>query len=243
MQEANKIKIAIITSTYWKLDGSTKDHLADTLSSIASQTYPHYKVFLIGDDYEKKDELIELSKIIDKDKIYVENLPVAIERIKYSGRELWACGGVNAQNRGIAQALSEGFDYICQLDHDDVMFPDHLDVVVKGIKDTGSAFITTKCNFLPEIETDELYTPFIPQAGKIFKAGVCFSHRRYSMFYRSPEEVKEAYGYIYAGDADMWNRIKAQMKRDDEHGIFINKTTCRKIGGKVPINNPEIVKR
>ena len=243
MSEVQEIKFAIVTATYWKLDGSTKEHLREALLSIASQTYTHYKVFLIGDDYEQEEELCELSDIIDDDKMYLENLPVAVERVKYSGRSLWACGGVNAYNTGIKKALSEGYDYICHLDHDDVMFPDHLDTLARAIRDTKTNFLTTKCNFYPEIETDKLYTPYRPRAGRVFKTGICYNHNHFNIIYREPEEIKKIYGYIYAADADLWNQISTLMEERGEDGIFINKRTCRKIGGKVPILKPEIVKK
>lgn len=242
MPEVQEIKFAIITPTYWKLDGSTKAHLTDTLKSVAAQTYPHYKVFLIGDDYSKEDEFFELAEILDRDKIYAYNLDRAVEREKYEGKELWACGGVNASNTGLKQAISEGYEWICCLDHDDVYFPEHLDVVADCIKQTGTNFVVTKCSFLPEIETESDFTPFIPVSGKLFHLSGCYNYRHYPVVLRGGEETRAVYGNVYAADADKWNRIGRMMTDMGECGVFVNKTTCRKIGGKVPINNPGIVK-
>ena len=242
MSKVKEIKFAIITPTYWKLDGSTKHHLSNTLKSVASQTYQNYKVYLIGDDYQKEDELYSLSEIIDKDKIYVENLPIAVEREKYSGRELWACGGSNATNVGERLAVKEGYNYICQLNHDDLFYPDHLETLSCGIKETGKHFLTTKCGLLPSIKPEGLYTSYRPIGNGLFVVSACYDIYHYPVSRRSIKERIKIYNHIYAGDADVWNQINDIMKGRDEWGVFINKTTCCKIGGKVPINNPEIVK-
>jgi len=52
----------------------------------------------------------------------------------------------------------------------------------------------------------------------------------------------EETGKSYAGDADLWNRINIFLENKNEYGIFINESTCRKIGGKIPILKPNIVK-
>jgi predicted O-methyltransferase YrrM len=237
------MKIAIIITTYWKLDGSTKTHLERALMSVRNQTSNAYKVFLIGDDYEKEDELMELSKIIDKDRIYVENLPVALERTVYSGVQLWACGGANATRTGIRRALSEGYIYISELNHDDYYLPHHIETVIKSFKETGTHFLTTKCNTKPEIETKDRYSPYRPFPGRNFLASVCYNHSHYPVFRRQVEETVKIYGKVYAGDADKWNQIRLLMEKNNEWGVFVNELTCYKMGGKVPINNPDLVKR
>ena len=82
------MKLAIVTATYWKLDGSTKNDLKRTLESVKNQSYQDYKLFLIGDNYSDHKELIELSQIIDPNKLCVINLPEAKERIKYNKIDL-----------------------------------------------------------------------------------------------------------------------------------------------------------
>jgi hypothetical protein len=52
------------------------------------------------------------------------NLDHAKERDRYGSDPdlkvfLWCSGGVHATNVGIQKALSEGFEYVCHLDHDD----------------------------------------------------------------------------------------------------------------------------
>lgn len=240
------MKIAIIITTYWKLDGSTRAELERALMSVKNQTCQDYKVFLIGDDYEKEDELFELAKIIDEDKIYVENLPVAVERIKYSGRDLWACGGDNATRTGIRKAMEEGFDYVAELNHDDYYFPNHIEVVVQAIKETGANFVITKCGSMPDnLKPTGLYTPYRPKAGHLFTVSACYNQRYYNIYRKEAEERRGGpKNAIYAGDASKWDRTVKIMKDRHEWGVFVNIKTCVKsASGKLPIIKPEIVKK
>jgi GT2 family glycosyltransferase len=163
------MKIAIKIATYKRVDGQTPFLLNRALESIKSQTYQNYKVYLIGDKYEDNDELLGLSTIIDSDKIYVENLPYAKEREKYTGLDLWCAGGVNANNYAIDKILSDGFSYICHLDHDDWWMSNHLEEIVNIIELNNSAFISTKSyyknydNILPIVES----SPFFPKKHEV----------------------------------------------------------------------------
>lgn len=233
------MKIAIVTATYRKLDGSTYKDLKRALESVRDQTHQDYKMFLIGDDYTDNDELISLSKIIPDDKVYVENLPVAVERIKYSGIDLWCCGGTNASNIGLKKALSEGYDYVCLLNHDDYFAPDHLAVISECIEKTKTNFITTKCGHLPDVIPQELYTRYRPISSHIFLVSVCLNYSYYKILIRN---MIETVGESYPGDADMWNRINEFMSKNSEYGIFINKETCYKPTEGSVINNPELIK-
>jgi hypothetical protein len=233
------MKIGIVIATYRKLDGSTYKHLKNTLESVKNQTHKDYKVFLIGDDYTDNNELIELSKIIDDDKIYIENLPIALERIKYDGIDLWRNGGLNAVNTGIKKALDDGFEYICNLDHDDYYKDVHLELISKCIEDTNTNFITTKCGSYPNIDIEGYYTKYRPIASRLFKVSTCVNFKYFNMLFRN---MIEETGKSYAGDADLWNRINIFLENKNEYGIFINESTCRKIGGKIPILKPNIVK-
>jgi hypothetical protein len=74
------MKFAIRILTYQRKDGKSEEYLRRSLGSIKKQTHQDYKVFLIGDKYDNHEELIRLSRIISSEKIYVENLPNAVER-------------------------------------------------------------------------------------------------------------------------------------------------------------------
>ena len=233
------MKLAIITPTYRKLDGSTYFHLAAALDSVKKQTHTDYKLFLIGDDYSDHSEFLKLSTLLEPINIYAENLEIAKERIKYSGYDLWRNGGVNASNIGIKKALDEGYDYICHLDHDDLFLPNHLSLISECIDRTYAPFIATKCGGYPPIDTDTLYTKYRPETNRLFKVSTCVNYNYFKIFFRN---MLEETGKSYAADADMWNRIKTFLEERDEYGIFINRVTTKRNGGGTTYKNPEIVK-
>lgn len=217
--------LGIVIPTYKRIDGSTPFYLSRALTSIKNQTYKDYKVFLIGDDYEDDKEFTQLAtSIIDGDKIYYENLPVAVERSKYkSGKILWATGGINANNYGINKCLSEGIIYICHLDHDDYWEPNHLAEIAANV-DEGYIIISTKAvhhngNVIPENVTH----PYYPKSSHLAHSSVCINFKKCPLRYRDlyAEENK-----IYASDADFWNRLNSFMLNNGEKGKLIDKITC-----------------
>jgi glycosyltransferase involved in cell wall biosynthesis len=240
------MKLAIVTATFQKLDGSTYQHLKSALESVKNQTHKDYKIFLIGDDYTDNDELMELSKIIDEDKIYVENLPIAAERTKYSGIDLWRNGGVNANNVGIKRALKENYNYVCHLDHDDIFLPNHLELISECIEKTNTNFVTTKCkhpeciNIYPPVGSSEFYTKYRPINSSIFKVTTCVNYAYYNFLFRN---MIEECGVSYAADADLWNRITEDMTNKNEFGYCINSITCIKTPDGNTIKSPESIKK
>ena len=140
------VKIAVSITTYRRSDGSTRRLLERALNSIKTQTYKNYKIFLIGDKYDDNEEFLEIANsFYDQSKIYFENLDEAKERDHYSDKLLlWLYGGINATNHSIKVALSEGYDYVCHLDHDDYWGNNHLDEIAKCIKDNQSDWVCTK---------------------------------------------------------------------------------------------------
>ena len=220
------MKITIKIPTYQRVDGRTPEVLTRALESIKSQTYQNYKVYLIGDKYEDNDEFLRLSSIIDTDKIYVENLPYAKEREKYTGLDLWCTGGINANNHAIDKILEDGLSYICHLDHDDWWAPNHLEEIVNTIESDSPAFIATKSfhknyeNTLPIIES----SPFFPKNGDLIHSSVCIDFNRINLRYRDILEEEGIRGVV--SDGDMWDRISELMKSKNINGKLINKVTC-----------------
>jgi len=233
------MKIGIVTPTFRKLDGSTYNHLKSTLESVKNQTHQDYKIYLIGDDYSNNDELLELSKIIEPDKIYVENLPVAVERIKYNGGQLWVTGGANASNIGIQRALDDGYDYISLLDHDDMFLENHLKVISDCIDQTKTNFVTTRCGSLPSDTSTGYYTPYRPKSALMYKVTACTNFRYLNFRFRNMiEECK----WEYPGDADLWGRINAFLTEKNEYGVLINVETCKRTTEGLTKTNPSNVK-
>ena len=228
--------IAIKIPTYQRSDGRTPEVLTRALESIKSQTYQNYRVYLIGDKYEDNDEFLRLASIIDPDKIYVENLPYAKEREKYTGHALWCTGGVNANNHAIDRILNDGIDYICHLDHDDWWEPNHLEEIAKAIDSTDCGFILTKSYYrsyshiLPTLES----SPFFPRVGDLIHSAVCINFKRINLRYR---DLIEEQGIQYVADGDMWERISEYMKLNNINGMLINKLTCNHLEEGFSLSN------
>lgn len=227
------MKLSIIIATYYKKDGSTTSHLNRALESIKNQSYQNYKVYLIGDNYEKDEEFVSLSKIIDSDKIMVKNLPIAIERNKYKGKELWVCGGVNAYNTAIELSLKDKLNYICHLDHDDYWLPNHLEVIEDAIQKTKTNFVCTLSEtpnkkLLPQTTSFEYMQQFIPAPNKFIHSSSCINFEYFNIRYRN---MIEEFGKVYPSDADLWNRIQTSLNKDNKTGIFLNIKTVIKDSG------------
>ena len=223
--------IGISIPTYQRKDGTTPYLLSRTLESIKTQSHQDYKVFLIGDNYENKEEFIQLAtSIIPSSKIYFENLPIAFERTKYpiSSKQLWCCGGVNARNYAINLALSEGINYVCPLDHDDYWHPQHLEIVNHVIKlKPNSSFIYT-CgtyfnHYLPEFDLTNEIIPSLPIPGKVVHSSTCINHKLIPLQYRDVfEEIKK----LEPSDADLWLRLSQYIKENNLESYLITSLTC-----------------
>jgi glycosyltransferase involved in cell wall biosynthesis len=229
------MKFAVITATYQRSNGSSPEVVTRAINSLKEQKHQDFKLFLIGDHYENDKEFQSFKKLLPKDKIYLKNLPFSPERKKYKNpsKELWACGGTSAINRGIDIALEQGFTHITLLDHDDIWYPNHLELLNKAIEVTNSPFIITKgvytnphkhtailpreCDYkdlsvnlnsyyqlTPEIKA----YPFIPVQCRFMKLSVCMDISRIKLRFRDVFHETEK---IEAGDADLWNRIGKLM--------------------------------
>lgn len=218
------MKIGIVIPTYWRKDGTTKDILTRALVSILNQSYSNYKVFLVGDNYEKNNEFISLSKSIPSDKIKAINLPEARERSKYSGHRLWCTGGITASNLGIDLCLAENIHHICHLDHDDWWEPNHLEEIAKAFSSSNYMLVATESlhinnQVFPRKKTD----PFYPACNDIVHSAVCINFKGLNIRYRN---VYEETGKDFPADCDLWIRLSSYMKNHNLVGKLVNKITC-----------------
>lgn len=222
-------KIAINISTYQRPDGRIPELLSKTLLSIKNQIYQDWKVFLIGDRYEDNSEFFEISEIIPSEKLFIKNLDVAVERQRYpnGGHPLWCSGGTNATNFAISEALSQGYDWICHLDHDDIWLEDHLLEISKKIKELGEDFIiiSTLANYLNKFnlpDKSQIGPNFVPINGQLVHSSVCINWSKTELRYR---DVLHEEGRIYVADGDMWNRLSEYMRLNGKRGYLIDKVT------------------
>jgi glycosyltransferase involved in cell wall biosynthesis len=223
------IKFGIVIPTYQRPDGKTPFYLKRALESIKNQTYQNFKIFLIGDKYDNNDEFMSFSEEIENNKIYIENLPSAYEREKYSHNKsiLWSCGGVVANNHGVKVALDEGIEYICYLDHDDFWEVDHLNNFKIGIEEHKYDFLCSKSKHfngrhLPAIDGD-MFVNFLPGPSGLIKSSTCINIKTIPIFMRN---VYEEDNKVYPSDADLWSRINKHITNNNLKSAAINKVTC-----------------
>ena len=226
---SQNIKLGVVISTYQRPDSNTPKLLTRTLNCLLNQTHNNWKLFLIGDYYKDNKEFQNLCNLIPSNKIIYLNLPVAPERQRYlnGGQNLWHSGGATAKTIGIELAVNMGYDYICHLDHDEIWEANHLEVIAKGIKDTGALFLYTKgIHFtgetLPNITSKELYLKQRPQPTKAIFSSTCVNYKVIPLRRRDPLYF---YNEIDAGDASFYKRVNPILEANNEDSILINKVT------------------
>jgi len=226
------MKLAIVIATYQRSDNSTPKYLNRALNSVLAQTHSDYKVFLIGDHYENEEEFNRFGESFDPEKIYKENLPVALERSKYAmgSRQLWCAGGTNAYNTSIDKALSEGYDYICHLDHDDYWDNNHLEKINEVLctqKDVACVYTcSTYLNkqYLPvvDVSTSKVYTSY-PTPLSVIHSSTCVNFKLVPLRYR---DVYAETGQALEGDIDLWKRLKEHCKNHKLNSFLVSSITC-----------------
>lgn len=226
------MKLGIVITTYQRPDGNTPSYLTRALLSIKNQIHQDYKVFLIGDKYTDNDEFITLSKsIIPHNKIYYENLPIAVERDRYpqGGLSLWRCGGVNAGNHGISKCYEEGLTYICHLDHDDYWSEDHLSSinhVIENIDNTAAVIYTCSTysnRHLPPVIVDNEIINDIPKPERTIHSSICIDYSKVYLKYR---DTQYEIGIPYPADADLLQRLGTQIIENNLKSYLIKRITC-----------------
>jgi hypothetical protein len=224
------MKLGIIIPTYQRKDNQSPFLLKRALHSILNQTKKEYKVFVIGDRYENENELKTILDSYPKEKFYVENLPIAVERDNYADKwALWSYGGVNATNYGIDLALNDGFDFLCRLDHDDFWDKTHLEEILNCIEQTHSDWMCTKSQYIknliyPFSNCNKMYCDYEPKPRQLIHSSVCMNFKKIPLKYR--DLFKETGKSDMPSDADMWIRVSQYCKDNNLKTTLINKITC-----------------
>lgn len=228
------MKLAIVIATYKRSDGKSLGYVTRALESIKKQTYQDYKIFLIGDKYENPQEFNYLSSLVDAEKIMAVNLPYAVERDIYpDGESLWCAGGTHARNVGIELALSEGYEYVCHLDHDDFWKEDHLENINAVIEEKGDAsFVYTCSTFLYDylaltipldINPDGEVVEMPPKPMNIAHSSICINHAMIPFRY---VDMNAYYGKPSPSDMNFWERINNLIQKKNLKSYLIKKVTC-----------------
>lgn len=223
-------KFAIIIPTYQRPDGRTPELLNRALQSILQQSYQNFKVYLIGDKYENNKEFQKFGKDFTKENFYSINLPEPGERNRYENnkRLLWFYGGIAASNYGINLALEEGLTYVCRLDHDDYWKPSHLKNFNDLINKNGADWMCTRAvnlnKILPITKESKKYISFQPFRGGLIQSATCINQKKIPLLSR--DYFKETGKVGIPGDADLWERMSAYIKKNKLKSFLINDVSC-----------------
>jgi glycosyltransferase involved in cell wall biosynthesis len=226
------MKLAVLIPTYQRSDDKTPFYLKRAIDSVMEQHHQDFKIFVIGDKYENNDEFLSIVKQYDKEKMFYVNLPFAKERDAYSDNKLalWNYGGVNANNVGIELILSQGYKYICHLDHDDYWNKRHLFAINECIEQTNADFVCTKSTYkdvgaLPQIYTDKRFLNISPRPETLIHSSTCINFETLNFRYRDLFTEKGVIGL--PSDADMWLRIGAFVDIVPSVSAYmVNEITC-----------------
>lgn len=118
--------ISIIIATY-----NRAAYIAETLTSIANQTYEDFECIIIDDGSTDCTEEI-ISRFFDEDKRFI-----------YFKRPDTVPKGAN-YSRNYGYTLSKG-DYVKFFDSDDVMLPTHLEISMKVLQEGNYDFVVGDC--------------------------------------------------------------------------------------------------
>ena len=231
------VKFGIVIPTYYRSDGQTRQYLLRALYSIQAQTYQGYRVYVIGDDYERENEFYEIGLLFPIDKFVFVNFPESKERQKYpfGDYRLFCVSGLTPGKRGVDWALKEGHSWICHLDHDDWWEPNHLEKLSKGIHWMGKNNVVFLCtvssyycptykgDHLPNVRIDNHIISYFPRNQGCILSSACI---KYSDINVRARDVFEATGQAFPSDADFWIRLAEDMKKNGKTGYLITSLTC-----------------
>jgi hypothetical protein len=229
---ASDIKFAIVIASYWRKNGKSKAYVERCLKHIGIQSYQNYKVFLMGDRYEKAEEFDDFRKLLPSEKLEIINLPIAMERDNCKiGYNLWHIGGANAVNTGINTAVKQGYIYYVHLDDDDYWHCFHLRNMVMAYEQFPEAYFVTSMGFmhetaiLPKITNGLEYNNFQCRHGETFHSSFGFRLDKFPFRYiqldlNVPEVI------FPPADAHMLGQINDSCRKNGYKVLAIPFITC-----------------
>lgn len=221
------MRIAVVIATYHRQDGKTLFYLKRALESIKSQTHKDYRTYVIGDDYSDLQEFRNINLMFPW--AMFTNLSYSVERNKYQfgDMRLYCAGGLTAALTGVNQAMADGFQYVCHLDHDDWWEPNHLANINRVIELKNPIFVCTQSTYLnghlPNMPISHDIIEYYPEPGAMVGSSACI---KYSATKIRARDVFAETGEHCPGDADLWIRLSAEMKERNEKGYCFTSITC-----------------
>lgn len=251
-----KVKFGICITTYKIDSGGRQNHmttekvLKECLESIKGQSWPEWKVYLMGDAYPKEEwpEIEKLAEsIIPKDKLWMGNLSTPGERDKYDGSIPHLTGGNTAANATIDQMKKDGVKYFARLDHDDAWKADHLKTHAQAYTQFPEVIYCLTQARKKRVKGDAGSYMYFPEQGKytveennytLGLGGQCHSAMTWSMEplkyikYRTWDKQKSTQPKrkeCFPGDWDNTERIKriVEDEGNDYKMIYVPKLTTK----------------
>jgi len=220
------MKFGISIPTYWRPDGSTKFALEKCLWGITQQSHDDWVVYLIGDKYEKDDELRDIASVIPPSKLHLLNLEVAAERDTMTGHQVWQSGGINALNHALAAQRIDGIEITTHSDDDDFWLPHHLETLAAAYEKHDADFVFTSAF---EGDWGRVWPPI--NHGTRF---LSLRDNHYPLIHSSASWKLASFPQDYevsetdAGDCNMWKRMDVHAKTNDKTVLFVAEVTVMK---------------
>jgi acetyltransferase-like isoleucine patch superfamily enzyme len=230
-------KHVIIIPTYYRQNGKTFIYLQKSLNSIFEQTFTLWDLIIVGDKYERINELNEIidnlkEKLINQHKnnkiILLHNDNVERDYLTDKNK-LWCCAGANSLNLGLKYARENGYIYYYHLDDDDYWYPNHMEEISKIYsKYDKCIFINTKSSygetFLPSNNIDIFENNLLPTPCGMIHSSFSFRLDIINYSYRSLSNDDIA----YPSDAFMLQNIRNFLINNKNYcSIYISILTCR----------------
>lgn len=215
------VEFIIVIATYYRPNGSTCEYMKRCLKSIQDQKYENWIIYIVGDDYEKVEELeLFRSMIIGKIEIFNHDDP---ERKYIKDKlKLWKIAGATAINYGLRIARERGYKYYVHIDDDDFWEPEHLLLMTYVYNMYPQcAFVNTLSTYpngaiLP-VGVGIIVRPnnFLPRLGNVIHSSVSFRIDLINFEYYTTKDE----GQIHEPtDGVMWNNIS--------HSLQLNQYFC-----------------
>jgi glycosyltransferase involved in cell wall biosynthesis len=230
----SEIKFIIIMPTYYRKNNSTISYLERSLNSIINQTYNNWDLLIVGDKYEKEDELISLisyfQNLTSNRIIYLKNDNVEREHVKDKMR-LWNCAGATSVNLGLEYARQKNYKFYAHLDDDDYWEKNHLEVLAEAyFKFKNCVFVNTKSkyrnSFLPIDNIEVKENNLLPRLATMIHSS--FSFRIDIINYNYATDLFN--GISKPSDGIMLDKIREFILKNSQYcSIYMPIYTCNHI--------------
>lgn len=225
--------------TYQRPDGSSPYKLLRALRSVVNQTYPHWRIIMVGDKYEDSTFFDEVVKWIPEDQMEAVNLPYARERDRWSfdSEELLCSGGSHAAQHFQMRLKKYEPDFVAVLGDDNYWEPDHLETIMNTWRQFPSAsIIYTQAMFrdepYPNVQVPLGYDNYPPgftienenrrKMNQVLTS-MAFDVKRLPMLYfRDTDEI----GKIWPCDMDFLRRVVDLQQELGLRTVFVPKVTA-----------------